>query len=496
MSKTLRIIQNTFVQGVSQLITWGLSWVLLIVLPRKLGDADFGKLFFAMSYGTIFSVFINLGVNLWLTREVAALRSETADLANAGRQRLRALLGNVLAMKIALALGIYALQSALIFLLPYDAATRTAVLIVGAATCLGALTLTLSGAFQGLEMMTIPNVGLVVEKVVVTVGCVALLERGFGLIPVCWVHLAASAFDLLIVYVLLRRRIPFEWNFDAAQMRRIFLGGLPFLVWVVFGEIYVRIDVVMLSMMTSAAVVGWYGAAFRLYGSILFLPNLVCTTVFPALSRMGAAGQDDQVFGRAVSRIFRLMLFAAAPVAIGTVVVAEPIVHYLYGGKFGPVGPDLQIFGICMLLVSVDVVLGSVLIARGREKAWACMAVAGAVFNPLMNLWMIPLAQRLYGNGGIGAAIATALTEALMMCGALWLIPRGLLERSLLAATLRAVGAAVAMGLVLHFLPVHNPLLLIAVGAPVYGALALALGVLPREDWLHVWHAIKRRREG
>ena len=228
MSKTRRIIKNTLVQGASQLITWGLSWVLLIVLPRKLGDADFGRFFFAYSYGAIFSVLINLGVNLWLTREVATLRAGGEGGASPG-QRLRSLLGSVAVMKVLLALGVFALQSAAIYALPYDAATRTAVLIVGASTCLGALTLTLSGAFQGMELMTVPNLGLVVEKLMVTLGCVALLERGFGLIPVCWVHLAAAAADLAIVYFLLRRRIPFVWNFDLAQMRRVFLGGLPFL---------------------------------------------------------------------------------------------------------------------------------------------------------------------------------------------------------------------------------------------------------------------------
>ena len=65
----------------------------------------------------------------------------------------------------------------------------------------------------------------------------------------------------------LRRLERFAFAWDYVLIRRVFLGGLPFLVWVIFGEIYVRIDVLMLSLMTSDAVVGWYGAATRLYGT-------------------------------------------------------------------------------------------------------------------------------------------------------------------------------------------------------------------------------------
>ena len=45
MSKTRRALKNTAIQAASQLVTWTLSWFLLVILPRKLGDASFGKLF-------------------------------------------------------------------------------------------------------------------------------------------------------------------------------------------------------------------------------------------------------------------------------------------------------------------------------------------------------------------------------------------------------------------------------------------------------------------
>ena len=142
------------------------------------------------------------------------------------------------------------------------------------------------------------------------------------------------------------------------------------------------------------------------------------------------------------------------------------------------------------MLVCVDVVLGTVLIARGKEKPWAVMAIAAAVFNPLVNLWAIPLTTRLYGNGGIGASMATLLTEGLMMGGALWLMPKGIFTCRNLWAGLKGCALGAAMVLLLRVWGEQNLAWLIFAGAVFYLPLALLIGVLPREDLAHIRHAL------
>ena len=499
MSKTRRALKNTAIQAAGQLITWTLSWILLVILPRKLGDANFGKLFFALSYGMIFSQLINLGVNTFLVREVAVLHPapELSDEENASRRsKLRALIGNVFSLKLALALVVFLVQSSLIFALPYDNATRMAVLIIGIGSCLGAIGQTLGGVFQGMENMLGPNLALILEKIVITGGCWVLLALGYNLNAVCWAHTVAQVLSFLLQLGWLQKLERFGFAWDKVLIRRVFLGGLPFLVWVIFGEIYVRIDVLMLSLMTSDAVVGWYGAATRLYGTLLFIPNILMTSIFPAMMRLGG-GQDEGAFGRASERLMNLLLFAAVPVAAGTVAVAVPFVKLLYGaGPFQQAAPNLQILGGSILLVCVDVVLGTALIARGKEKPWAGMAIAAAFFNPVLNLWAIPYAQQHFGNGGIGASWATLLTEVLMMFGALWLMPKGVFSRRNLVCGLKALALGTAMVLLLRWWGTQNLFLLIGAGGAFYLPLALLIGVVPREDIAHLFHALFKHRGG
>jgi len=493
MSRTRLVLKNTGIQSLSQAITWALAWVLLVILPRYLGDAQFGKLFFAISYGAIFSTLINLGVNTFLVREVAILQP-TPDMpaakVSACRSRLHALLSNALAFKLVLAAAVFTLQSLLIYLLPYDAASREAVLIVGLGTCLGAVTQTLGGAFQGMQYILAPSLILIVEKTIVTAGCAALLWQGHSLLSICWMHTAGAVISFVLSLVWLYRREPFMLAWDCRLLRHIFIGGLPFLVWVVFGEIYIRIDVVMLSLMTTDAVVGWYGAATRLYGAMLFIPNILTTAVFPAMMKMGADSADAAAFGRASARLMNLVLFTAIPISAGIIAVAHPLVLLLYGsGPFENAGANLQVLGLSILLVCIDVLLGTVLIARGKEKAWAGMAVAAAVFNPLVNLWTIPLAARMWGNGGIGAAAATVLTELLMMFGALYLMPRGVFSRRNVAVGFKGCLIGAAMVVLLRWWGTPDLRLLIPAGILIYLPLAILSGVLPREDFYHLRHA-------
>ena len=110
--RTRQALHNTMIQAGSQVLTWALSWVLLVLLPRYLGDDGFGKLFFAISYGTIFSTLINLGVNTYLTKQVAVFR-EGKD----GGGAVAELIANAFGLKLSLAVIVYLLQAGLIYLL-------------------------------------------------------------------------------------------------------------------------------------------------------------------------------------------------------------------------------------------------------------------------------------------------------------------------------------------------------------------------------------------
>jgi hypothetical protein len=105
----------------------------------------------------------------------------------------------------------------------------------------------------------------------------------------------------------------------------------------------------------------------------------------------------------------------------------------------------MMILALHVPIVAMDMILGMVLVAIDRQKAWILVGVGACLLNPLLNLFMIPATIGIFDNGAIGASVATVLTELLMMVGALLLRPRGVMDRYTTGYALRATLAALLM---------------------------------------------------
>ena len=66
--------------------------------------------------------------------------------------------------------------------------------------------------------------------------------------------------------------------------------------------------------------------------------------------------------------------------------------------------------------------------AANRQRAWAVIGLFAIFVNIFANYLLIPHTQLVYLNGGIGAAIATLITEIFVMVSAFYLIPKEYLK--------------------------------------------------------------------
>ncbi len=66
--------------------------------------------------------------------------------------------------------------------------------------------------------------------------------------------------------------------------------------------------------------------------------------------------------------------------------------------------------------------------AANRQKAWAVTGLIAIFINISVNYLLIPYTQQVFLNGGIGAAVATLITEIFVMLSAFYLIPNEYLQ--------------------------------------------------------------------
>ena len=233
-------------------------------------------------------------------------------------------------------------------------------------------------------------------------------------------------------------------------------------------------------LLLQPSVAGWLAAAYRIINAVVFIPTVITTPLMPALSRARAF---PHAYRALLGSSLAMVLLLTVPVS-GMLLVLAPAIPGILGWPAGLEHsvPLLMILAFQQTLVAIDTVLGTSLIALRLEHSWLRVAVFGAIFNPGLNLLIIPLAQSLTGNGAIGAAGVEVTTELIFLACAVALTPRGLLGRDTLSVAARTVACGLVLVAAGTLLRPFGLILAVPAAGIAYMGAAVALGVLrPRQ---------------
>ena len=167
--------------------------------------------------------------------------------------------------------------------------------------------------------------------------------------------------------------------------------------------IYFWIDTVMLSLMKGDTVVGWYNAPYRLVYVLLFIPSAYFSSIYPVMSKFYKNSKSSLKFGYECS--FRYMLLLAVPIGLGTTLLADKIILFIYGTNFTPSISGLQILiwaVVCSYLSHTPMYF---FYSINKQGIYTKVVFFSMILNIILNLVLIP--KMSY----IGASIATVITE-------------------------------------------------------------------------------------
>ena len=189
-----------------------------------------------------------------------------------------------------------------------------------------------------------------------------------------------------------------------------------------------------------------------------------------------------------------MALLAGAPIAVGTYIFASQGTAFVYGARaYGPSADTLRVFSFYVLPVSVNIALGTVLLASGKQLPWALSKASMLLLTFVASFAVVPYFQQRTGNGGTGAAAMTVVAELGMTAAALLLLPRGLVNvrpwRDLGAPLLASAVMAVAGRLLSP-----APFLLAMAGAlAAYAVAVVAFGAAGRRDLEMIAEVLRRK---
>lgn len=466
-----RLGANLGALAASQAVTWVMSLLWTLIVPRLVGPAGMGMLVTATSATAVISILLSFGAKDFLVRGIVAEPEGGPSLV-----------GTALLLRLCLA-PVYVGAVAIYARFAHFGSQETQVLyLIGAATLSALLIEPLQAIFQATQRMQYLALGDVFNKTAVSAAGVALALVGFGVVAISVSTLVISGMGvaLFAYWLWSKARYPIKLGATLHTMGRFVARSLPYWAFGVFYMIYLWIDSVILALMARPEVVGWYGAPTRLFTTLMFAPAIIATAWLP---RLVTAFKESPGRFRADARTpIELVLVLSLPVAVVAAMTAHQVIPLIFGAQYGPAVPVMVLLALCVPPMYLGIMLNQVLIAQNRPLVWTWLMGGATVVNPILNVVLIRYFQRHVHNGAEGAAFALLVTEVLILVVGMLLVGRRVLDRSSLRRFIRAAGAAVGMTGVMYLLQGFGFVVATVAGGATFVGLAVLLRVTTPEE--------------
>ena len=456
------------------------------VSTRYLGVDAFGALTAAIAFQAVATTLNEIGLSTIGAREIAKRPEDTQRIAGT---LITAGLGfSVLAgvVGLGIAFALYGRGG--------DELTWQAIPLLLLTLPLAAPSGAVSAVLVARQQAALAALGAVAGTVVTLAGVVIAAELDAGFTALVLAYVAAAVAHTAVMVALAAGKVRLRPSRDRALTTRLIRWALPLGAATIVHSLYWRIDLILLSLLSSDAQVALYGLAYRVVDALVALPGFVTITLLPEFSRLV---QQPGRFEQAVEKGFRVFLVAAAAVIALFVAFASEIVEVVGGEDFQDSAHVLQILMIGVALIYLSSIFGHAFTAQNRQRELLWLSLVLLPSNVALNLLLIP------AWGATGAAAAFAATELVHLTGIMLLYRRfGRVPRpKRWAGVLVAVAAVALVGLAKLLPPISHadPVLVLLVGgsaaAALYVATLYALGSMPpelhRQFVLPLWRRLR-----
>lgn len=464
MRTVKRVAKNSLMIMLSATVTKILSLIFIIFATRYLGDIGFGKYSFVFALLSFFTVFIAFGMDTLVIREVAKDKSKS-----------NAFLINSAALKSFLSLISWLVIIFLIAVLKKEPKINLGIIIIGFSLLPNSIVGSFEAIFSAYEKMEYNTLIEIFFRVVIVGLGLLVIFLDYGLITIFLVSLVASILAFLFctyIYTNKIGKIKIEINYNLCK--NLLKMSYAFALTGVFVAIYHRIDTVMLSIMKGDAPVGWYGAAYGLTESFLFIPAAICSAVFPVLSKL--YGESKKSFNLAYKRSFKFLLLLAVPVGVGITVLADKIIPLVYKPEFDNSIIALRILIWAVAFIFLNAIMTSTLYVANKQKVVAKMTLVLVILNIGLNYFFIP--RYSY----VGASWTTVITEMVAFVFCYYVISKSICKIKSVKPFFKSLLASLIMGFFLCYFKGLNLFMIIVLGGLLYIFILILLRAFTTED--------------
>lgn len=444
------IAKNTIVHMTGKFVSLILGLVSVAIMTRYLGQEGYGYYTTAIAFLQFFGILADFGFSLTTVQMISRPGADQNRILNA-----------VMSLRIITGLSFLALAPILIWTFPYSPFIKLGVLIMVVSFFCITLIQTLTGLFQKeLKMfeVTAAEVAgrvLLVAMVVLAAVFHANIYWIFGAISL------GSVVNLALVFFYSKRYITWRWQVDFTIWKEVWRRAWPMALSICFNLIYLRMDIIILSLTRSPAEVGLYGATYRVLDVLTMLPAVFMGIVLPIATTYYESNNRGKLL-ELLQKAFDALMICAVPIVLGTLVIGKSVMTFVAGKEFALSGDILRVLIWAAGAIFVTTLFGYAVVAIHQQKRSMWGYLTTAILTLIGYILTIPR------FGYWGAAWFTVFSETMIAVWMAILVYRCLKFFPSLRIVKKSVLASLIMVLILYLIQGWNVLLLLLIAAIVY----------------------------
>lgn len=387
----------------------------LITFPyvsRILLPEGTGKVSFATSLISYFTMFAQLGIPTYGIRACAKVRDNKEELTRTAQE--------LVIINLVMSIVSYAALAIALIFVPRLRAERTLYAIMSLTIIFNVIGM--EWLYKALEQYAYITIRSIVFKFVALVAMFAFVHQKADYVVYGAITLIAasgsSVFNLINAHKFIGMRPVGKYHF-----KRHFKPIAVFFAMSCATTIYTHLDTVMLGFMKTDADVGYYNAAVKIKTILVSIVTSLGVVLLPRASYYIEHKMVDE-FYRIAHKTINFVFLITLPMMLYFIIFAKEGIFFLSGDAYENAVLPMQVIMPTLLLIGLTNVMGiQMLVPLGKEKIVLYSEIAGAVVDLIVNFALIPRCA------SVGAAIGTVAAEIVV-----WIVQFGTLKQDVIPA--------------------------------------------------------------
>src|SRR5680860_910068 len=472
MSLSRKIAHNTIIQIVGKIISTVLGLFSLALITRYLGQTGFGEYTTIITFLTIFAVIADFGITLVTVQMISGVND---------KKREAKILNNLFTFRLISIITFLALSPLVLFFMPYSVAIKTGVLITAIYFIFPALSQVTIGLLQKRLSMDRAALAEVLSRLVLVFGVLIVWFYHLGLKGVLVVTIISCASSFIFHYLFALKFVTIKCGWDTSLFKEIWHRSWPLAITIVLNLIYLRTDIIFLSLFKGAGEVGLYGAAYKVVDVLTTIPFMFAGLILPILTASWLENKATY-FKVVLQKSFDFMAILAIPLIVGGLLLAGPVMIAVAGKEFSQSGAILKLLIVAVAAIFLGTMFSHAVIALDKQKKLIGFYAFTSLSSLIAYLILIPRFSYF------GAAAVTIYSEVLIAIFSAYCVFKYSRFIPKLQIVSKALVASALMGLVIILFPkswqtnVFGLIMIIIVASATYGFSLFLIGGIKLSD--------------